>query len=99
MRPSGSLQPLPSLILKKACAVEDEGGWRLLDVAAQNGQAPIVALVIEKMDKDAIRARLNLPNRFGWTPLDKAAEKGRAGVVELLLRNNADPNHHAGTQP
>ena len=66
--------------------VDEETGAFPLLLAAQNGHAEVVGLLL---DKDAEPNRVNEDGLF---PLLMAAQQGHAEVVRLLLDKDADPN-------
>ena len=57
-----------------------------LHFAAENGNAEIVAMLIEA------KANPNAQDRTGKTPVTVAAERGQAAALKALLAANGDPN-------
>jgi adenylate cyclase len=72
---------------------KDYYGRTTLHVAAENGQAEIVALLIEA-GADIEAGAPGYPDRrfFDATPLMVAAQRGRTAVAELLITAGADVN-------
>lgn len=66
---------------------KDKDGNTLLSVAARNGHADLVELLLAK------DARIWIPNSDGKTPLIYAAENGHKEIVELLLKSENRFNH------
>ena len=64
----------------------DSSGSTPLHVAASNGHAEVVALLLEK------GADPNAQNRLEVTPLHMAAKNGHLPVVEMLVAHGADVN-------
>jgi ankyrin repeat protein len=61
-----------------------------LTVAALNGSAPVVALLLSN------GAQVNARDASGSTPLTEAVRKGDAEVLRLLLQAGADPSVSMG---
>lgn len=62
-------------------------GDTLLCVAAYNGQADAVALILEQPKVD-----VEVRNRMGLTALSAAAFKGHVEIAKQLVKAKADPN-------
>lgn len=65
-------------------AVEPEYGATLLHIAAQQGQIPVMRVLIER------QADLNAKDMVGRTPLHYALMVGKRPAVQLLLEKGAD---------
>jgi ankyrin repeat protein len=87
-------------------SVPDPGGWTAAHVAAANGNAMLLRLLLEKgADVNRVCVCKGFLNVRDWTPLMMAARRARTEVVELLLASGADlrpvdsrgatPLHHA----
>jgi ankyrin repeat protein len=63
-----------------------EDGCTPLYIAAQNGHAAVVSVLI------AAGADVNKARASGGTPLYIAAQRGHAGVVDLLIAAGANVN-------
>ena len=66
--------------------IPEYGKLTLLIIAALNGHANIVEVLLEK------GANVNAVDSEGWTPLHFAAQNGHASVVEVLLEKGANVN-------
>jgi hypothetical protein len=82
----GKQETVEQLIIRGANVNhKDSLGRTALHLAAQNGYADIVLVLLEK------GCERNLPEtKFGRTPLHLAAQYGHGSVVNLLLNNQAD---------